>query len=302
MIELVFLGTSSAVPTKERNHAAIHLTKEGTRVLFDCGEATQRQLTRAGLLGTKIDYILISHWHADHSAGLYPLLRSMQMNERKKTLTIIGFTSTKHKLSLLEDVFGKVGGFPIKIIEVDAHAPTNVVNTKDFEIWCAKTRHSPTSLAFSFVEKDKIKINVDYTKKFGLSKHPLLGKLQKGENIEYKGKKILAKDATWVQSGKRVVYTGDARFTNSLAAFCEGADVLISEATFSQLDTLERDKKEKNHMTTHEAAELAKLAGVGVLYITHFSKKYARIKPLEKECREIFKKCVAAYDFLKVDV
>ena len=56
-MELIFLGTSSALPTKDRNHSAVALKAFGEIILLDCGEGTQRQMTRARLSPMKINKI-----------------------------------------------------------------------------------------------------------------------------------------------------------------------------------------------------------------------------------------------------
>ena len=50
-MEIIFLGTSSAVHSKERNHPSIALKAFGDVMLFDCGEGTQRQI-----LSTNVSY------------------------------------------------------------------------------------------------------------------------------------------------------------------------------------------------------------------------------------------------------
>ena len=52
--EFVALGTSSLVPTKTRNHNGYLLRWGASGVLFDCGEGTQRQMTRAGVSARSI--------------------------------------------------------------------------------------------------------------------------------------------------------------------------------------------------------------------------------------------------------
>ena len=84
MLEIVFLGTGSGIPTKRRNHSAIWLGYENESMLWDCGEGTQRQILHAKVNFMKIDRIFITHWHADHWAGLIGLIQTMNMEKRKR--------------------------------------------------------------------------------------------------------------------------------------------------------------------------------------------------------------------------
>ena len=76
-INLTFLGTSSMVPTKDRNHSSIYLDYDGEGILFDCGEGTQRQIKSIGLKPSKITKLIISHWHGDHTLGIPGLINTM---------------------------------------------------------------------------------------------------------------------------------------------------------------------------------------------------------------------------------
>ena len=48
-MEIIFLGTSSAVHSKDRNHPSIAIRAFGEVFLFDCGEATQKQILQTNV-------------------------------------------------------------------------------------------------------------------------------------------------------------------------------------------------------------------------------------------------------------
>ena len=67
-MDLVFLGTGGSVPTARRSTACLLARLGGDRLLFDCGEGSQRQMQRStGLV--QVDEIFITHLHADHYLG-----------------------------------------------------------------------------------------------------------------------------------------------------------------------------------------------------------------------------------------
>ncbi|MBS3157781.1 MBL fold metallo-hydrolase, partial [Candidatus Woesearchaeota archaeon] len=74
-MQIIFLGTSGMVPTKERNVAGVFLSYKDDGILFDCGEGTQRQMNIAGIKRNAVTKILISHWHGDHVAGIIVLIQ-----------------------------------------------------------------------------------------------------------------------------------------------------------------------------------------------------------------------------------
>lgn len=88
------------------------------------------------------------------------------------------------------------------------------------------------------------------------------------------------------QAGKAFVYTGDATLTPGLDAFCEGADLLLCDATFSAAQWHER----LPHMSAAMAAALARDASVGRLLLTHCPPG-ADAQGLLSEARQVFPKC-----------
>src|SRR3989338_3406587 len=92
-IDVTFLGTTAAVPTKYRNHASIYIRYQSESefcYLFDCGEGTQRQIIMSDENFMRISDIFITHWHADHFAGLLGLMETMNLEKRTKPLNIYG--------------------------------------------------------------------------------------------------------------------------------------------------------------------------------------------------------------------
>ena len=117
-MEIIFLGTSSAVHSYNRNHPAIILKAFGETMLFDCGEGTQRQLIFAKVSPMKISKIFLSHYHGDHILGLPGLLQSMNFRGRETKLTIYG----PKGLNTLKNAIFNLGyckiDFPIEFIEI----------------------------------------------------------------------------------------------------------------------------------------------------------------------------------------
>ncbi len=88
-LSAIFLGTGGSVPSARRSTASVMLVRGGRRLMFDCGEGTQRQLQRSlGL--TQVDEIFLTHFHADHILGLPGLLKTYDLTAREEPLTIYG--------------------------------------------------------------------------------------------------------------------------------------------------------------------------------------------------------------------
>ncbi|MCW1301118.1 MAG: ribonuclease Z [Candidatus Nanoarchaeia archaeon] len=300
MIEIVFLGTSSMFPTKERNHTSIYLRYEGERMLFDCGEGTQRQMRIAGISGVKIKRIFISHWHGDHALGLGGIIQSLSASKRREMLEIYGPDDTQKRVKSLLNAFSFYRNFEISCHDINVADLQEIYVAERFKILAFPLLHLIPCLGFVFQENSRRKIKVEYTKKYGLVQHPIMKKLQAGEDIVWKGKLIRAEDATYIVKGKKICYIPDTKYFDKLTEYCKDADLIICEACYSKKDS--ELAQEYYHLTAEEAAKIAKEAGAKKLILFHFSQRYADPKVLLEEARQVFKEVELAYDFMKVEL
>jgi ribonuclease Z len=294
-MEIVFLGTSCMVPTKERNHSAVFLSYKAEGILVDCGEGTQRQLKIAGIKPTKVTKILISHWHGDHVLGLPGLIQTLGASEYNRTLEIYGPKGTKQHMKSMFDAFVFDRPFGIKVFEISSG---KVCETKDFSIGCLPLKHGIATLGFTFLEKDRRRINVKAVKKLGIPEGPLLGKLQDGETITFKGKKITPEKTTNIVEGKKVAFISDTLPCTNCEKLAEDADLLICEAAYSS--KLEDKAMQYKHMTAKEAALIASRGCVKDLILTHFSARYKDTQEIQEDAQNIFQNVKCANDFMKV--
>ncbi|MBS3106634.1 ribonuclease Z [Candidatus Woesearchaeota archaeon] len=295
MIELTFLGTSSMVPTKERNQSAIFISYDTHGILVDCGEGTQRQFKFAGIPLTKITKILITHWHSDHTLGLPGLLQSLSASEYGRTLEIYGPKGIKERLEHMYRAFLMDRLIEMKITEIKEGT---FFENGEFKLEAKLLDHGIPCYAYAFVEKDKRRIDMARVKKLGMKEGPLLGKLQRGETVEVKGKKISPDDVSSVQEGKKVAIISDTLLCDSCYEIAQDADLLISESTYSA--AMEEKAEGYNHMTSKQAALVASKSNVKRLILTHFSARYKSTLELNDDARDYFENTECAFDLMKV--
>ena len=296
-MQVLFLGTSSMVPTKERNQSGILISYGSEGILVDCGEGTQRQLKIAGVKLSKITKILISHWHGDHVLGLPGLIQSMSASDYNKKLCIYGPPETKKLLKKIFNVFS----FDSKIdIEINEIKSGKFFENSDFILVSEHLNHNIPTLGYSFIEKDKRKINIKYLKKIGFPQGPLLGKLQVGKSVTWKGKNILLSKATSLVKGKKIVIINDTAPCEGANVLSKNSDLLICESTYSS--NLEKKAEEHDHMTSKQAAQLAKRSNTKKLILTHFSVRYKSTMEHEEDAKYHFKNVMCARDFMKINL
>ncbi len=296
-MQILFLGTSSMVPTKERNQNGILISYGCEGILVDCGEGMQRQLKIAGVSLAKVTKILISHWHGDHVLGLPGLIQSMSATGYERTLKIYGPKGTKKYMRKMFDVFLFDRRLDIKVYEVKKG---KFFENDDFILEAGPLEHNIETLGYNIIEKDKRKINLKFTKKIGIPEGPLLGKLQDGKNIVWKGKKIDVNKATNVVKGKKITIISDTVPCKEADILAKDSDLLICEATYAS--NLEDKSLEYGHMTAKQAAELANRSNTKKLILTHFSARYKNSHELEEDARDYFDRVLCAKDFMKLNI
>ena len=283
------------VPTKDRNHSSMLLKYRDENILIDCGEGTQRQLRKAKISAAKLTRILISHWHGDHILGLPGLVQTMGANEFKGVLQVYGPKGTKAYMKKMTDWFSVETRINMKVTDI---AKQEFLETDQFTIEAFRLHHSAPCLAYKFIEKDCRKMDMIFLKKIGLTKHPILRKLQEGKDITWDGKKVKVKDATTIKKGQVLTIIMDTRFAEDIIDFAKGSDLIISESTFD--DSLKEKAISHAHMTASQAATIAKKANAKRLILTHFSQRYKDVTHLKKEAKKIFKNTECAEDFMEV--
>src|SRR3989344_2456074 len=281
-MEIIFLGTSSMMPTEDRNHSAILLLYKNEGILVDCGESTQRQLRIAKIPITKVTKVLITHWHGDHVLGLPGLIQSLEKHQYNNTLEIYGPRGSKKYFKNMFRGFAYKIDIKYKLKEVNKIL---FFENNDFVLEALKMDHVIPCLGYSFIEKDKRKIDIDYLKKFGLKSHPILKQLQQGKDITWKNHKIKVSLATKIKKGKKITFITDTRACKNILKLAKNSDVMITEATYR--GDMEEKARLYKHLTTKQAASTAKKANVKKLILTHFSQRYKDLDDFKKESSKI---------------
>ncbi len=152
-MRLITVGTGTVVPDANRGSACHWLEDGSTRVLIDCGAGALPGLARVALPWGEIDFLVISHFHADHIGEVPALIFAQKYGmaqARTEPLAVVGPAGTGRLLEALAAAFGSwltQPGFPLQIHEVQ---PGGSVDLGDIELSAAKTPHTPESLAFRF--------------------------------------------------------------------------------------------------------------------------------------------------------
>ena len=299
-MEITFLGTSSAVHSKDRNHPSIALKAFGETILFDCGEATQKQMITSNISPMKISKIFLTHYHGDHILGLPGLLQSMSLNGRESKLTIYGPKGLNKVKKAIYCLGYCAIEYPVEFIEIDSGV---IIDNDEYFITAQRVKHNVVSLAYSIEEKKKPRFLREKAIELGVPVGPAFGKLHNGEEVEINGtiikpEQVLGKP----RKGAKITYSGDTRPCEEMIMLARDSTLLIHESTFLNEDN--DNAEEHAHSTSVDAAYIARESNSKELILTHISTRYTKEQEntLLNEAQNIFKNTKLAYDLLELEI
>ncbi|MEW6736476.1 MAG: ribonuclease Z [Acidobacteriota bacterium] len=299
-MKIIPLGTSSGMPTKERNVSALALVLNGHWLLLDCGEGTQYRLLRAPLRLGQLEAIFITHVHGDHLFGLPGLLATLSMQRREQPLTIYGPVGVKRFInSALQATVTRLG-YEVTINEIDSGL---VCRGEGYTVLCLPLDHQVLDYGYAIVEDDRPgKFDIEKARALGIPVGPLYGQLQAGHDIRLPDGRLIESSEVVGErrKGRRIAYCTDTRPCANSVELARGANLLIHEATYTE--DLVAEARARGHSTAAQAASIARQAGVERLLITHFSPRYLTSEELLAEARRIFPATEAARDLVEFNV
>lgn len=298
MLDVCLLGTSGMMPLPKRALTALMTRFNGSSLLIDCGEGTQVSIRQQGWSMHDIDLICITHVHGDHVSGLPGLLLSMGNAERRQPLLIIGPKGTRRVVEALLTI---APGLPFEITIQELTQPQETIRVHGYTIRAFRVNHTVTCYGYSQIIERTGKFDVDRAKE---SQIPMKfwSRLQKGETIEEEGM-VYTPDMVLGEQRKgiKVTYCTDTRPVPVIAEEAKGADLFICEGMYGEPEMASK-AVEKKHMTFVEAAELARVAEPGQMWLTHFSPSLIRPDFYMEEARKIFERTYPGKDRKTVEL
>ncbi|MGI9020152.1 MAG: ribonuclease Z [Solirubrobacterales bacterium] len=295
-LDLVFLGTGGSLPTARRATACVLARLGGDRLLFDCGEGSQRQMQRSvGLV--PVDEIYLTHFHADHYLGIPGLLKTYDLTDRQAPLRVIGPPGLVDLFGSLRRIFGRIS-YELELVEL---GEGEAVRHDGYEVRSFPVEHRVSAYGYAIVEDERPgHLDAERAAELGVNHGPDLGRLQRGEAVEAGGKVVSPGEVIGeARPGRKIVITGDTAPAEMTRLAAHEAQLLVHDAAFAEADA--QRAAETGHSTARQAAELARDAGVEMLALVHASTRYD-VRELLDEAREVFAGAIAPRDFDLVEI
>ena len=292
MLDVSLLGTGGMMPLPKRWVTSCLMRYNGASLLIDCGEGTQIALREKGWSFKPINTILLTHFHADHIAGLPGFLLTMGNSDRTEPVRVIGPKGTPRMIAAVRTLAPELP-FDLEVIEIEGSEQT--FHGDGMDITAFRVNHNITCYGYEVSIKRAGKFDAGRARE---NQIPLKfwNPLQKGQTIESDGR-VFTPDMVLgaERKGLKVVYTTDTRPTEFIGEHAKGADLFICEGMYGE-PGMEKKAREHRHMTMMEAAEIARKAEPARMWLTHFSPSLVRPDLYMNTVREVFPEAIAARD------
>lgn len=298
MLELSLLGTGGMMPLPYRWLTSLMLRYNGSNILIDCGEGTQIAMKEKGWSPKPIDVICFTHFHADHISGLPGMLLTLGNADRTEPVVLIGPRGLFKVVTALRTIAPELP-FELSIIEIQDNY--QVFDFGEYKIEAFRVNHNVICYGYNIIVDRAPKFDPERAKQQEIPLK-LWNPLQKGNTVEHEGK-VYTPDMVLgpARKGLKVTYCTDSRPTDFIVKNAENADLFICEGMYGEPDKLEKAKEHK-HMTFYEAAEMAQMANVKEMWLTHYSPSLAYPDNYKNEVRAIFSNTVISKDGQTVDL
>lgn len=207
-MKVTMLGTGTFFVSSKRSGPSYLLEADGKKILIDCGPGTLLRLSEISLQPEDLDYIFISHFHADHTSDLFALQMNLRINDfytggkKYKTPIIFGPEGIEEFTKKLSYIY-----------ELPAFDDYSKIEYKKYQ--------------------DSIQIGNISVKTFSVN-HSAFGLLAKAYALRFEA------------DGKVFTFSGDCIKCKGLEDACKNADLFICDTSYSKgngnvahLDSLE---------------------------------------------------------------
>ena len=295
--ELVVLGTASQAPTRHRNHNGYFLRWDTEGLLLDPGEGTQRQMLLAGLPGSAITRILITHFHGDHCLGLPGILQRLSLDRVHHPVDVYFPASGVAYFEHLRNasIFDEHVELRVHPIE----EPGQVDAAPDLRILADRLCHRVDAFGWRLEEEPGLRMLPERLQALGVTGRDV-GRLQGAGEIEAGGRTVRLEEVSRPRPGQSFAFVMDTAVCDGANRLAEGVDLLVSESTF--LTTEAELASAWGHLTAADAARIAAGAGARRLVLTHFSQRHSDESLFLREAQAIFPESVAARDLTRIAV
>jgi ribonuclease Z len=186
-----------------------------------------------------------------------------------------------------------------EIIVREITEPGVVFEGADFHISAFPLRHTKPCYGYTLEEDPRPgEFHPEKAEALSVPKGPLWSRLQSGQTVlSALGAEVRPEDVLGPpRKGRKFSFITDTRYFDGAAENVKASDLLVCEGMFES--ALSEDAYEKGHMTSEQAARIARAASVKKLALIHYSPRYNEydLSVLLKEAQAVFPNTILSRD------
>ncbi len=268
------LGSSSGTPTKSRNVSGYAVFRDDQKpwYLIDCGEATQHQVLKTKQSLYHLEAVFITHKHGDHCYGLPGLIASAGLSGRSQPLRIVAPVEVLEFVRAAMAMSEWTLPFRLELYSLEQLMQQTFTW---LEVQSCPLQHRVPSFGYKLTETQiPRKLNIALLQAQLIASGPHYNLLQRGEDVTYNGKRLLANDYSYLAWQPRVIIIcGDNETPTCLDPLIAGVHLLVHEATFLAAD-LHKVGNHTGHSDVRRISAYAQKKALPALLLSHFSARY----------------------------
>lgn len=267
MFDVYLAGTGGMKPLPDRALTGLWVEYGGQAVLVDCGEGMQTSLASCGRSLAKLNAIMITHFHADHIAGLPGLLLSAGNAGKTGTIDVYAPSDADYYISGLRRICPELP-FEIAVHELDENGGS--IDLNGLKADYLPLHHTIPCFGYRFTEERPPVFSPEKAKALAIPVN-LWKQLHSGNSLEVDGN-LITPEMVCGEKRKplRVTYITDTAFFTDLIDFARGSDLLISEGMYADDEYIPK-MQGKGHMVFSQSVRIASASNSEELWLTHFS-------------------------------
>jgi ribonuclease Z len=296
--EVIALGTSSQVPTRERSHNAYLLLWDEEGFLFDPGEGAQRQMTLAGVSVSSVHHICITHFHGDHCLGLAGIVQRLSLDGCTHPVHLYYPTSGQPYVDRL--CHSAIFHSQAELVYHPVDPTEDIIElgrSGDSGLTACSLAHSVPTIGFRVAEPPGTRFIPEKLQEAGI-RGAAVGELKRRGSLQTESRLVRLEEVTVPRPGCSFAFVMDTQPCAGAVALASEADLLLMEATYTSEHRNLADLY--RHSTASDAASVAQSATACKLALTHFSQRYSDTGQHLAEAQEIFSNVIILNDFDRV--
>ncbi|MBR1402156.1 MAG: ribonuclease Z [Prevotella sp.] len=282
------MGCGSALPTPKHGASAQVIEIRDKMFLVDCGEGTQIQLRRSHINFMRIQAVFISHLHGDHCFGLIGMISTFGMLGRTAPLHVYAPRELEPMLTSQIEMFCNGLEYEVVFHAIETTQSQIIYEDRSLTVTTIPLNHRISCCGFLFREKQGLphirRDMIDFLQ-IPISQ---INNIKAGDGwttedgTHYPHERLV----TPPDRARSYAYCSDTKYMPHLHELLVDVDMLYHESTYCE-DNADRARL-YYHSTAHQAAMVARDAGVKKLLLGHYSARYNDEEMIVKEAREIF--------------